>query len=382
MRLFYTLMVIHRITINGEMELELLIKYIEGGIKQEESLKVDKWINSNARNNYYFNKVKQALFSIDDYKALNKLDVNKDWDIIVKRIERSSRKNNPTKLRKLSSSPIFKIAAVIIFIVTIGSIFFYLNNINTNSQVSAYYEFVVPDGQKSEVNLTDGTKVWINAGSILRLPNSFETKNRDVWLEGEAFFEVTKNAQKPFIVHTSDINIKVLGTSFNVRAYEDEDLIETTLIEGLVDLQKTSDNGETDNETVTLKPNHKAVYFKSKDAYISESLIKEIKQPLIVRKILISEPVNTEVVTSWKEGKLIFEDEKLIDIIPRLERYYGVTISIKGDKLNEVRYTGTIKKISIEQTIKALQITTPFDYQINENSIIITAKNKMPMETN
>ena len=354
------------------MNLDIIIRYLDGLSTAEESVKVEEWLQANSRNKSYFKKVKTALLSIDDYQSLAKLDVNKDWEIIEKRILQL--KNSESTRHNVFSSLIFRIAASVTIILALGATF-YLINTNQNTKLTdQYYEFVVPAGQKSEVNLIDGTKVWINAGSTLRLPNTFASNNRDVWLEGEAFFDVTKNTHKPFIVHTSDINIKVLGTTFNVRAYHDEDLIETTLIEGKVLLQKISETGRKLGDEMSLEPDHKAVYFKTKDAYVTEALKKDIPEPLKVRKILISKPVDTEIATSWKEGKLMFENEKLEDIAKRLERYYGVKIRIDNEELKQFRYTGTIKKISIEQTIKALQIATSFDFAINDNEILISKR--------
>jgi len=357
------------------MELEFLIKYIDGFTNPEETRLVEDWLKSAPKNAYYFEKIKQSLGSVKDYQAFSRLDVNKDWASVEKRMKDISGKNRTRLVLRPYFKPLLRIASVLILAVAISSVYLFLKETSKPvAQKVEYNEIIVPVGQKSEISLADGTKIWINAGSKLKLPTQFGVGSRDVWLEGEAFFNVAKNAGKPFFVHTSNVNIKVLGTSFNVRAYPDEKLIETTLIEGLVSLQKISKEGVPEDEIYTLEPNHKAVYFKCKDAYITETLLKEIKKPLTVRKILISEPVNAEIASSWKEGKLIFENEKLVDILPRLERYYGVNIEVEGETLNEVRYTGTIKKISIEQTIKALQITTPFDYEIKENSIIIKSK--------
>lgn len=359
------------------MELDLIIRYIEGTTDKQENEVLEHWLKSDGKNEYYFTRIKEILSSLKDFQAFSRLDVNKDWAVVERKLKDVSEKD----YSRLSLSPFYRIllqsAAIIVLALVINGVFYLLKKENPekNTFQVGYNEIFVPNGQKSEITLIDGTKVWINAGSRLRFPNKFGGTTRDVWLEGEAFFEVEKNPGKPFFVHTSNINIRVLGTSFNVRAYPEEELIETTLLEGAVSLQKTNDNGELDKEIVNLKPNHKAVYFKSKNAYVTESLIKEIKQPLEVRKILVSEPVDAEIASSWKEGKLIFENEKFINIVPQLERYYDVKISVKDETLHDVRYTGTIKKISIEQTIKALQLTTPFNYEIKDSLILITSKN-------
>lgn len=359
------------------MELELIIKYIEGTTTKEENKVLENWLISDVKNEIYLTKIKEILSSSKDYKEFRKLDVDKDWDLVERRMNNFNENKNAHLSTSIIYKRILQFAAIFVLALVFSGIFFYLNEKTKNNDFPVgYNEIYVPNGQKSEITLADGTKVWINAGSHLKLPNKFGETTRNIWLEGEAFFEVAKDKEKPFFVHTSDVNIKVLGTSFNVRAYSDEDLIETTLIEGAISLQKTNHNGEPDNVTVELEPNHKAVYFKSKNAYVTESLIKTIKQPLEIRKILISELIDANTASSWKEDKLIFDNEKFINIISQLERYYGVKIKVEDESLKNVRYTGAIKKISIEQTIKALQITTPFNYEINDNLILITTKNE------
>jgi ferric-dicitrate binding protein FerR (iron transport regulator) len=364
------------------MELEILIKYIEGTANPGEQVKVEEWIGKDA-NKQYLEKVRKAWFAIDGLKEFSKLDVDKDWELVEKRISESSEIvgfGSKNKLKWLMSPG--KVAAIFILGAFISSMFFYsIQKIQHHHGLAdSFFEFNVPAGQKSDVVLPDGTKIMVNAGSNLRFPKAFDQAKREVWLDGEAYFEVAKNAEKPFFVHTSDVDIKVLGTTFNVKAYHDEPIIEAILLEGSVVLNSNNGTTKPEHKDVLLQPEHKAIFIKNKDAAISDGLKKEFDQPLRANEILVSnQTVNTDLATSWIYGKLVFENTSLEDIARQLERHYGVRIVLEGQELKNIKFTGTLKKISVEQTLRALKLATSLNYAINEDTITIT-KNPVPMK--
>ena len=355
------------------MRLEFLIKYMEGTSDQQVVNQVDQWLSEDPGNNRYLEKVKKVWFAVDELKALSDIDVNRDWEAVELRLTtKSLRDGNTQKIRIRLNSLLFKIAAVLVIGIMISSLFFYLNRESFSAGTFAgnHYEVIVPDGQKSNLVLPDGTKVMVNAGSKLFLPKEVKPGKREVWLDGEAFFQVTRNPRKPFFVHTSDINVKVLGTTFNVRAYHDEKIVETTLLEGKVMLNTTKETG-TDQD-VALAPNHKAVFITSKDAEITATTKREFGDNLKVGKILISDRISPETAVSWTQGKLIFENEYFDVIAHRLEKYYGIHIHITDEFLKNIKYTGTIKNISLEQTLRALQLTTHFSYTIKDEDVTLS----------
>lgn len=357
------------------MELQILIKYIEETATHDEKQKVEDWLSAEVENSKYLKKVKKIWSSVDELKDLASIDINKDWSLIEKRMAEKPKKYGVSSKVKSRIVYLGRIAAVFLLGAIISGLFFYFRNeIPNNTSISqARFEFNVPEGQKSDLVLPDGTRVQVNAGSKLSFPNDFSETNREIWMEGEAFFEVKKDPSNPFFVHTSGINIKVMGTTFNVRAYADEQLIETTLVEGKVLLNKES-AGQTSGNSIELEPNHKAIYLKNKDAKISASLGREFQQHLKVGEILISDRINTNATISWIQGKFIFENEFFDVIISRLEKYYGVNIRIENEALKDIKYTGTLKKVSIEQALKALQLTTSFNYKIDNSEILLTSK--------
>ncbi|HTN07108.1 FecR family protein [Agriterribacter sp.] len=231
-------------------------------------------------------------------------------------------------------------------------------------------------GSRSTLILPDGSKVWLNADSRLTYHNSFNNSKREVELEGEAFFDVVKDASRPFIVHTSGIDVKVLGTSFNVKSYPGDGTIEATLIRGMIEVVRK--NNPSAPKTI-LRPHEKLVFNKElstgsrpaiagngrgKRTYAAERDIAIAALPKGKADSLISE-------TSWRYNKLIFEGDTFRQLADKLERWYDVKISIRDEKLLHYRFKGIFENETIQQALLALQLTNHFRYKINDNEIEI-----------
>lgn len=233
-------------------------------------------------------------------------------------------------------------------------------------------EVYVPKGQKSQLTLSDGTKIWLNSESKITYPTKFSMgSDRNVYLEGEAYFKVTKNCKVPFIVNTDKINIKVLGTSFNVKSYTADKTIETTLIEGKVSIQKKSYNQTA--KSWDLNPNQKAIFNKATHSLLVEDLnVKPEVAESNAKDITPGCYTNSQAVTSWKEEILIFDNESLAEITTKLERWYGYNIEVKDAELLENRYKGKFENLeSVNQVLDVISVTTPIRYTINGRNIII-----------
>jgi hypothetical protein len=219
-------------------------------------------------------------------------------------------------------------------------------------------EVVIPYGKRSELLLSDGTKVWINAGSRLAFPTKFTKKNRKVFLDGEAYFEVAKNEQRSFIVNADEIDIKVLGTQFNVSAYPVDKNIETVLIEGSIALSNHKYFARGRNE-VLLKPYQRATFDKE-NKYI----------------VVVDEP-DANVYIAWTEGWLKFSQESLQSVFTKLERYYNIEITTPINFPSSEIITGKLDlKESLEEVMQALSDVAKLDYRISQNKIIINKKMK------
>ncbi len=229
-------------------------------------------------------------------------------------------------------------------------------------------------GSRTKIQLPDGTSVWLNGSSKLVYDNlHFGEKIREVELTGEGYFDVVKNKDKPFIIHANRINIKVLGTAFNVKAYPGDKNTETSLIRGSIEVTMNDRKGK-----IMMKPNDKLIISNEEtpedngnattkkagtiitDPYMSMGHLTHVKDE------------NTVMETAWVENKLVFDNETFEDVAVKMERWYGVSIHIADDQLKTQRLTGTFEKETVTEALMALQISTPiFKYKINNQSINI-----------
>ncbi len=237
-------------------------------------------------------------------------------------------------------------------------------------------EISINPGSRSKIKLPDGSSVWINSGSKLSYANSFKGKDREVELDGEAYFDVVKDADHPFIVHTSGIDIKVLGTAFNVKAYRSDPLIEATLIHGSIEVINKNRPG---SPTIMLKPLEKLVYNKYPVADPRDQraavTVPDPDAYSITIKPLNKEIAEDEIVeTAWVYNKLAFEDEKFEDLVLKMERWYNLTIIIENEKLKNHRISGSFVDETAEQALKELQFLVPFRYSIKNREVKITKK--------
>lgn len=236
-------------------------------------------------------------------------------------------------------------AAILIGGLLLGGVATYL--LSSEKKSSEQLVFETPRGEKSMVKLPDGTEVWLNANSRL-VYNSFSASSRQVELKGEAFFKVTHNEKAPFVVKTNECDIKVLGTTFNVMAYDEFGRKEITLLEGKVDVL-------TDTKNQVLKP--------------GQSLVLKDHQMQVAE-------VNTAQASAWVDNKFNFKDIPLSELIKRLENWYDVDIELNNPSGREVNYTGTFKnEETIWQVLDAIKVYTFIEYEKSDTRRIkITVK--------
>jgi len=267
-------------------------------------------------------------------------------------------------------------ATLITAVITLYS--FYGGSQKTEQQVTGskpVSEIMVSPGSRSKVQLPDGSQVWVNSGSRLTYENSFKGKTREVQLDGEAYFDVVKDAAHPFIVHTSGIDIKVLGTAFNVKAFKVDPTIEATLIHGSIEVINKNQPG---SPKVMLKPHEKLVYNKYQVNEVQDQradVKPETEAYSITIKPLKKDIADTDIVeTAWVYNKLIFEDEKLSDLAVRMENWFNLKISIENEKLKNYRISGSFVNETAEEALKELQFLVPFNYTIKGNEVKINRK--------
>jgi len=246
------------------------------------------------------------------------------------------------------------------------------------SEISTRY------GSRTKLLLPDSTQVWLNSGSKLSYDKTYGNGTREVSLSGEAYFDVVKNPAHPFIIHTGSINIKVLGTAFNVKSFPNEKNTETSLIRGSIEV--TFKNRPS--EKIILKPNEKLV--TANDELVKDSTQQKIlaektallpsksqgrQEPLVLVSHLTYEPHDSTIVeTSWMDNKLIFRSETFDELAIKMERWYGISIRFTDEDIKPRRLTGVFENESLQQALKALQLITPFTYKMNKSEVIISSK--------
>ena len=260
---------------------------------------------------------------------------------------------NKNKIQSKSEIPFLntfiKIAAAVVIGLFVG---IYVTYIKTN-QEPVYYIAYSPRGSVSEMVLPDGSVIFLNSDSRIRYSIEGEKGVREVFLNGEAWFEIEKNIKKPFIVHTPFYDVNVTGTQFNVKAYNSDNVVTTTLEEGKV-IISSSENFRLAEE-INLNPGEQIVLDKNS------------------RELTIT-TVNTKWFTSWKDNKLIFVNMNLKELIVLLQRKYGVDIEVKNKAILDYHYDGTLKNESIIEILEIIKKTLPINYEIVGQKIEITAK--------
>ena len=252
-------------------------------------------------------------------------------------------------------------------------------NISKQPAVSApmkeFSEVATRDGSRTSLTLPDGTHVWLNAGSRLTYDKTYGVQLREVSLTGEALFDVAHNTAKPFVIHTTRVDIKVLGTRFNVKSYPTDKTTEATLLRGSIEVSIKA----RPDEKIILKPNEKLV-IANDDSALHRNLSPHPEKTSKANESLVDirkpayDASGINIETSWVDDRLIFQDEQFGLLAKDLQRWYGVSIRFTRPGQEEWRFTGNFRKETIQQALEALKLTAPFTYTINENQITIYDK--------
>lgn len=317
------------------MDKTRLLKYIEGDSTEEEKVEITRWLDADPEN-------------MREFLALHKL-----YDISIwQQMPEGQMKHEKTEIKQMPFSrsigfKILKIAAIFL-VAFIGT--YYLNSISPKEQTASMQTIFVPSGQRAQITLVDGTKVWLNAGTTFSFPNQFNSRSREVRIDGEGFFEVSSDKKKPFIVQTGKFDIRVLGTKFDVMAYSSDKIFKTSLLEGSVEILKA---GERSNGV----------------------LIKPEEQILLVGDKLVVGPMQHANYLLWKDGIISFDNESFAEIAKKLELYFDLKIDIENDRILDYRCTGKFRtKDGAEHILKVLQLRNKFSFSTDETRNIITIK--------
>ena len=292
-------------------------------------------------------------------------------------INEESQDEKPSLLRSIFSKRLTIISFVSLIVLGTGSIYFLSGKKKVVATARQEISSVVTkNGNRTKIMLPDGSQVWLNAGSNLDYNNStFNKEIREVSLNGEAYFDVIKNEAKPFIIRTKKMDIKVVGTSFNVRSYNDEKTAEASLIKGAIEVTLK----DRKDQTIVLKPNEKISIATEEEKQLILKTGEKIAVkknsaavPQIVVKELKPNPTNNIIPEiAWTQNRLYFEDASLEDIGPRLEKWFGKNVLIQDESLKKIRYTGNFENETIETVLSYLKLSRSFNFKIENDTVVI-----------
>ena len=311
------------------MEQELLYKYFKGTTSEEEERLILDWVDASPENRKAFQKERMlydiALFT--DEKQMNRKD----------------RKARIIPMLRWSA----RIAAVVIVAISFGFLFK-----NYQYEKSACQQTItVPAGQRAQITLADGTKVWLNSKSTLTYASNFGRKERNVELDGEAYFEVAFDSLKPFIVMTGGMEVQVLGTKFNIKAYTDDQAIFTTLVSGSVQIKERESA-----HTALLRPDEQCIYTTHDGRMRIHT-------------------VDPQVSLGWIHGRFVFENETLEEILKQLGRWYDVKIFFRDPQVAGYRFTGNVGRFDqISTLLRMIEKAYDISFTISDDTVIVSKK--------
>jgi ferric-dicitrate binding protein FerR (iron transport regulator) len=363
---------------------ELLSRKMSGEATAIELQELEHWLQHNPGDQYFADILLEYWNSHPDNSSIDTA-ADQHFAHILEMAEESPEEMNPViepiqkKIITIHRLKKMAIAAAVAAIIILSA-----RMINNNKEPAIAdskndrqkNEVVARKGARSRMVLPDGTQVWLNSDSKLQYEGSFNDTIREVMLEGEAYFDVVKDARRPFIVHTSAIDIRVLGTAFNVKSYPQEKTIETTLIHGLVEV---SNKNKPQSPKIILRPKEKLVFNKV-ETDLPETTnnnnpvntLQEKKGSAIAITALPKNIADTSLTeTSWIYNRLIFEGDTFRELAIKMERWFNVKISFKNEKIANYRLRGVFEDEDIDQALQALQIIAPFNYKINNNEVTI-----------
>lgn len=351
-------------------EKRAIVNYLSNEFTTTDSEILNCWLEKSEGNKLLFDQFSDIWLASSHNNLSKQIDSDKAWNDLQNRINIQDKKT-----RNIVWNEIIRIAAVFLIALFLGGLGYYLIDKNRELNTAPLYiEYVSPLGSRSFVSLADGSKVWLNAGSTLKYQNSYGINNRELQLTGEAFFEVEKNKDLPFVVKTSEIDVIVLGTKFNVKAYSEEKTIETTLIEGSVKIEssvvKLADN-------LVLKPNDKAVFTKKNQILEltpnQQQNIDQVQAQRVKPKLEIIQSVEPEPIISWKDQRWVINNEKLGNLAVKLERRYDVNFIFDNEVLKEYAFRGTLEDETLEQIMEAIKLSAPVKYVIDKKTVYVMA---------
>ena len=325
--------------------IEIFERYIQNSATIEEISRLSNWIRNNREISLWLEHQIMASSSAIDSEMQIRMLRNIDARIGDNGNDASYKRKNIHFHVKYW----LRVASMFVLpLLTAAGVYFYMSRNPSAEPLIVSVE----RGQKANITLPDGSKVWLNSESKLTYSPNFNIKNRELQLDGEAYFEVVHNPGKPFIVSSNDISVEALGTAFGVSAYSEDNMVSSILMRGKVRV-KTPD-GEA-----ILFPNDRILYDKT------------------THKKNLGSVTNATDFTGWIHNELRFENESLADIARTIQRIYNVEVRFASESLKKLRYTGTVNNNSLENVLNIISLTSPVTFKINNQQVTLYENKKL-----
>ena len=321
------------------MEIEDIINYLEGKLKQDKKILLEKMMEESAEFKKEVEDIAFVWRTSETLRLSNQIDTNRNWNELSRKIK--SVRLKQTFIRFTRSAAAILLLPVLVLTAVLYDRFDKLDYINKQS--ISQLEVTSAWGTISKVTLPDGTEVWLNSGSTLSYPQQFTKNGRVVALSGEAYFKVTSNKFNRFDVLVPDgVVVSAYGTEFNVNAYKENNVLDIALVSGNIDVEDVKEQ-----KTYTVKPGQSAVYAKQN------------------QEISVSQ-TNLAVKTGWKDGKIMFRRSSMSEVAQRLSRHFNVEIHLEGDELYQYEYSATFTTETLSEILQLLERTAPISCKISE----------------
>jgi len=312
---------------------KILDNFFNGKYTRKEYFSIQREFEKEKTDEDFLSALEQQWQTIDDDDK--DFPLQKSWNSLVYRLELSP----ASKRRELNYLVWLQRAAAILFIpLAISFLLYYISSNIGHSAEDSWAEIICPPGVRTEFRLPDGSTGVLNAESTLKYAADF-TSNRNLELKGQAFFNVVKDKTHPFRVRTEKLQVEVLGTSFSVLAYPDEQREEVVLKTGQVKVLDINLK-----PLALLSPDQQLVFEKANSRFVKKE-------------------VDAGALVSWINGKLVFRNERFEDIASQISRWYHVEIEVVGQKLKDYRYYGTFENESLDEVLRLIKLTAPIKYQ-------------------
>jgi ferric-dicitrate binding protein FerR (iron transport regulator) len=363
----------------------LIARHLSGEITESESSALQKFLREQPRKQYLLDILQSYYHSPQKMPEKNPEEDALDerrFDSIINRgqsLKDPAQNLETIRTKTFVFASLWKVAAAISGIVLLGGLgYYFLRQPKSPEKIlpDKPNEIFSKSGVRTKLTLPDGTQVWLNSGSHLSYSNNYNLGTREVELEGEGFFDVTRDPEHPFIVHAASLNIRVVGTAFNVKSYPRDETVETTLLRGIIEVSR-KDNPS--GPKVILKPNEKLIFSKQYPNETLNSLPKsQDKKPaftgIAVITVAKNIPDSNKVETGWVYNRLIFDGDSFQELAGKMERWYNVKISFADKEIERYRFKGAFANESITEALNALQLTANFRYQIDHDEVTLSKK--------